>query len=227
MSFRTEKKYTIHAQHTAVASALLHAHCLPDPLFPKGSVHSIYYDSLDLQFLTEKIDSTYFKAKIRLRWYGSWDFVADDGPAFLEAKIKEGGRQQKLRVPVPSSGRQLAAQNLSDPRLAALPPLLARQGVGVPFSVRPIFTITYRRLRFLDPVTNTRIALDQDIHVPQAALSCPGLAGTTAASVTVIETKGALTSLPGYLAPLLTLGLSATSFSKYLHCYQMLTQQPA
>lgn len=57
------KKYTLDASHAVLAAQLLAAHCLPDPTFPRASVRSIYYDTLDLQFLTEKIDSTYLKAK--------------------------------------------------------------------------------------------------------------------------------------------------------------------
>lgn len=225
MESRTEKKYVLDMGLALLAKTLLSAHCLPDPHFASATVHSIYYDTLDLQFLTEKIDSTYFKAKIRLRWYGDWDFRPDDGPAFLEAKVKEGGRQQKMRIQVSRTGRELAKLPLTAPELAALTSLLATRGIGAGASTRPVFTVSYRRMRFVDPMTGVRIALDQDIHASRHALSCPGPAGSPMLPFAVIETKGTLTSLPPYLAPLMTMGLRPDSFSKYLHCYLSLMQQ--
>ena len=225
METRTEKKYALDAAHAALALAVIGAHCLPDPDYARATVHSIYFDTLDLQFLTEKIDSTYLKAKVRLRWYGDWDFTPDDGPAFLEAKIKEGGLQRKVRIQVGQSGRDLARMPLGDQELAALPALLATRGVGLPASARPVFVVAYRRSRFVDPRTGTRIAVDQDIHAPRSALSCPGAAGSPRLPWTVIETKGAISTLPPYLAPLVPMGLRPEAFSKYLLCYQTLMQQ--
>ena len=225
METRTEKKYVLDMAQALLAKTIISAHCLPDPHFAAATVHSIYYDTLDLQFLSEKIDSTYFKAKVRLRWYGDWDFKPDNGPAFLEAKIKEGGLQRKVRIQVSRSGCELALLSLGDPELATLPALLATRGVGLCASVRPVFVISYRRMRFIDPMTGVRIALDQDIHASRHALSCPGAAGSPMLSCAVIETKGNLASLPPYLAPLMTMGLRPESFSKYLHCYQSLMQQ--
>lgn len=225
MESRTEKKYVLDGATALLAQAILQAHCRPDPAFARGTVHSIYYDTLDLQFLSEKIDSTYFKAKVRVRWYGDWNFLPDDGPAFLEAKIKEGGLQRKVRIRLAQTGHELAARALNDPMLSALPALLAEQGIGLAASVRPVFMISYRRQRFVDPSTGTRLALDQDIHAPRYILSCPGRGGQFALPWTVIETKGTLTSLPPYLRPLVAMGLRPESFSKYLHCYQSLLQQ--
>jgi hypothetical protein len=225
MESRTEKKYVLDLSQALLAKAIISAHCLPDPNFAAATVHSIYYDTLDLQFLTEKIDSTYFKAKVRLRWYGDWDFKPDNGPAFLEAKIKEGGLQRKVRIRVSRTGLELARMPLGDPELSALPALLATRGVGVCASTRPVFVVSYRRRRFIDPMTGVRIALDQDIHASRHALSCPGPAGSPMLSLAVIETKGNLANLPPYLAPLMAMGLRPDSFSKYLHCYQSLMQQ--
>jgi len=225
MEFRTEKKYVLSMAQASLAKALISAHCLPDPHFAMATVHSIYYDTLDLQLLTEKIDSTYFKAKIRLRWYGDWSFNPDNGPAFLEAKLKEGGRQRKVRIKMPRTGRELAEMSLSNPVLATLPALLASQGIGINASTRPIFIIAYRRTRFIDPMTGVRIALDQDIHASRHTLSCPGPTGSPFLTFAVIETKGQLATLPRYLAPLMTMGMRPESFSKYLHCYQSLMQQ--
>jgi hypothetical protein len=225
METRTEKKYVLDMAQALLAKTIISAHCLPDPHFAAATVHSIYFDTLDLQFLSEKIDSTYFKAKVRLRWYGDWDFKPDNGPAFLEAKIKEGGLQRKVRIQVSRTGRELAQLSLGDPELATLPVLLATRGVGLCASARPVFVISYRRMRFIDPMTGVRIALDQDIHASRHALSCPGPAGSPMLSFAVIETKGNLASLPPYLAPLMTMGLRPESFSKYLHCYQSLMQQ--
>lgn len=225
MEFRIEKKYVLDMAQVSLAKAIIGAHCLPDPHFAMATVHSIYYDTLDLQFLSEKIDSTYFKAKVRLRWYGDWNFNPDNGPAFLEAKVKEGGRQQKIRIPVSSTGQELAKMPLTAPELADLPSLLATRGIGANASTRPVFIVRYRRMRFIDPMTGVRIALDQDIHASQRALSCPGPAGSPMLSCAVIETKGQLASLPRYLAPLMAMGLRPESFSKYLLCYQSLLQQ--
>ena len=224
MAFRTEKKYVLYARQALLAEAVLKAYCLPDPAFARASVHSVYYDTLDLQYLAEKIDSTYLKAKVRLRWYGDWDFRPDPGPAFLEAKIKEGWKQQKIRVQVEYDGRTLSALPLNTPEISGLPSRLAELGVGLPLALRPAFTISYRRMRFVDPMTGTRLALDQAIHVSKINLPCLGSEKRTLPMV-VIETKGSLDTLPAYLAPLVAMGLKPEAFSKYLSCYQMLMQQ--
>jgi hypothetical protein len=225
MEFRIEKKYVLDLAQASLAKAIIDAHCLPDPHFPMATVHSIYYDTLDLQFLSEKIDSTYFKAKVRLRWYGDWNFNPDNGPSFLEAKLKEGGRQRKVRMQMPHTGSELAKMPLGAPALAALPAQLVNHGIGINASSRPVMVVAYRRLRFLDPMTGVRIALDQYIHASRHALSCPGPPGSPFLPFAVIETKGQLASLPRYLIPLMTMGLRPESFSKYLLCYQSLMQQ--
>ena len=115
---------------------------------------------------------------------------------------------------------------VSEAELAALPALLHTRGVGFSASPRPVFVVSYRRSRFVDPRTGTRIALDQDIHAPRHALACPGADCCRTLPWAVIETKGSLAVLPPFLAPLVPMGLRPDAFSKYLHCYLSLMQQP-
>lgn len=64
-----ELKFAIDDRQATTVRGWLRSICPQDPAFPRGIVNSIYYDTPALQHLHEKINSDYFKTKIRLRWY--------------------------------------------------------------------------------------------------------------------------------------------------------------
>ena len=64
-----ELKFTIDGRNVTAVRRWLSSICRPDPLFPRGVVNSIYFDTPELHHLREKINSDYLKTKVRLRWY--------------------------------------------------------------------------------------------------------------------------------------------------------------
>lgn len=73
-------------------------------LFPRDSfttqgkypVFSQYLDTQELRFFYDKIDGEFDHTKIRIRKYSR--NLRSKGPVFLEAKLKEGSDQRKIRL---------------------------------------------------------------------------------------------------------------------------------
>lgn len=212
-----EHKFTIDARQADAIRRWLGSLCPGDPVFPYGMVNSIYFDTPSLAHLLEKINSDYLKTKVRLRWYD-----AGNGPAssaFLEAKFRMGSRRYKTRVEVPVEGEWLSSVPLDDPALRRIPERLRGLGVPVAAALRPVMWIRYRRDRFVDPITRTRISLDTDITVPAVNHELFDSASPLPLDVAVVEIKGQGSDVPRVLRHLMTLGGRKTSFSKYLACY--------
>ncbi len=175
----------------------------------------MYYDTPALISLGEKINSDYLKRKIRVRWYSATDGRVS-GPAFVEAKLRLGTRRSKVRIQLPYPADEIAHWDLQDPRLLRFPLLLREQGVLHQASWQPMMLIRYRRDRFIEPLTHSRVSLDADISGPAANprfISAPNLSPLATA---VLEVKGSGDELPVALRPLLALGLHKTSFSKFM-----------
>ncbi len=136
--------------------------CRRDPEFPAAVVWTIYYDTPALVSLGEKINSDYLKRKIRVRWYSDLDGRVS-GPAFVEAKFRMGTRRSKVRARLPYPADEIAGWDLQDPRLLSFPLLLREQGVLHQGSWQPMMLIRYRRDRFIEPLTDSRVSLDADI----------------------------------------------------------------
>jgi len=212
-----EHKFTIDARQADAVRRWLRSLCPPDPLFPHGIVNSFYFDTPALDHLLEKINSDYFKTKVRLRWYDVENRPASS--AFLEAKFRVGSRRHKARVEVPFEGAWLSRVPLEDPALRLIPERLRELGVPVAPALRPVLWIRYRRDRFVDPITRARISLDTHITVPGVNHELFDRASPLPLAAAVVEIKGRATDVPDALRRLTGLGGRKTSFSKYLACY--------
>ncbi len=148
-----ETKYVFENRVAPMLIRWLQLRCLPDPQFAHGMVSSIYYDTRDWRFLKEKFNSDYLKTKIRVRWYAEIDGGEQGNQSFLEAKYKIGGRRKKIRLNTDFTGKWLSEINLYDSELLNIPMMLCSLGVKIPSSLYPVFQISYRRFRFLDPVS--------------------------------------------------------------------------
>lgn len=218
-----ELKFTLPAGRAQLARRRLELVCRRDPEFPAAVVWTIYYDTPALVSLSEKINSDYLKRKIRVRWYSDLEGRVS-GPAFVEAKLRLGTRRSKVRATLPCPADEMAGWNLQDPRLLGLPLLLREQGVLHQESWQPMMLIRYRRDRFIEPLTHSRVSLDADISGVAANarfLSAPVLSSLATA---VLEVKGGDDELPVALRPLLALGLHKRSFSKFLVVHAQMTR---
>jgi len=220
-----ELKFTLPAGRVQLARRRLELVCRRDPEFPAAVVWTIYYDTPTLVSLGEKINSDYLKRKIRVRWYSDLEGRVS-GPAFVEAKMRLGTRRSKVRAKLPYPAAEMAGWDLQDPRLLGLPLLLREQGVLHQESWQPMMLIRYRRDRFIEPLTDSRVSLDADISGAIANprfLSAPDRSPLATA---VLEVKGAGDELPAALRPLLALGLHKRSFSKFLVVHAHMTRKP-
>ncbi len=215
-----EIKYINYNTKSQTLISWLKKTCLPDPEFPEGTVSSIYYDTWDKKFLNEKINSYYLKTKVRVRWYSCLRYQSHNEKTFAEAKFKTGGTRDKIRVMTPFSGSRLAETPLENSSLITLPTLLIPEGYPYREGVFPIFQISYKRLRFLEPTTGARICIDYDICAPRTNRIMLPKANPFNIQTCVFEIKSHLPELPASLYPLTDMGCKKSAFSKYSACYQ-------
>ena len=219
-----ELKFVLPEARVDLVRRRLSAICTRDAEFPSAIVWTIYYDTHALSSLGEKINSDYLKRKIRVRWYSGPD-GQPTGPAFVEAKLRVGNRRSKVRTRLPYSAEDLSALSLQDPRLRALPTRLREHGISVGELWEPVMLIRYRRDRFIEPLSGSRVSLDADIAGVEVNPTFLASADVSAVGVAVVEIKGASDELPMAMRALLQLGLRKRSFSKFLAVYSHMTRR--
>src|SRR5262245_6231457 len=210
-----ELKFTMPAARAQLARRRLETVCRRDPEFPCAIVWTIYYDTPALVSLGEKLNSDYLKRKIRVRWYSNLEGRAT-GPAFVEAKLRLGTRRSKARVRLPYSADEVAQWDLQDERLKSLPLLLRDQGVLGQDAWQPMILLRYRRDRFIEPLTQSRISLDAEIAAVRVNPRFLSVTNWSPLATAVLEVKGSADELPAVLRPLLALGGRKSAFSKLL-----------
>ena len=193
---------------------------LPDPEFPASLVTSIYFDTRNWDSLREKINSDYFKTKMRLRWYADVDTGEMEEKSFLEVKYKVGGRRRKIRKEIDFSGIWLSRVSLESRKLLDIRSLLRAMDVVTKGPVFPVFKIAYMRRRFVEPVTGSRLCLDCDISVPGVNRQMLPRTNPFHLRSGVFEMKGGALELPDVLHQLTALGCRKESFSKFMECYK-------
>ncbi len=219
-----EIKFVFENSRVSILIKWLELRCIPDPEFPTGRVSSIYYDTLNWQFLNEKMNSDYLKTKIRIRWYENIEGGKQGERSFLEAKYKIGASRKKQRLKTDLSGKWLSKIQLNDPELTQIPFLLCSLGVKIPSLLFPAFQISYNRFRFVEPVTRSRLCVDYDIGVPRTNWQMMPKINPIKLKNGVFEIKGPITELPDVLGQMTALGCRKESFSKYGSCYMKLIQ---
>jgi hypothetical protein len=211
-----EIKYVFHNSSAQKVISWLKGRVSPDKEYPAGIISSIYYDSPGWGFLYEKINSDYLKSKVRLRWYLEFDTERPLPESFIEIKHKIGLRRKKIRKQTGLSGEFLETVGLDHPALTALPNLLKSDGnMGFRGHLFPVFQVRYHRLRFVEPLTGTRISVDYNIHAPKVN---PGLrlrSNPFKFEQAVLELKGNVYNLSDLLSYLTKMGCRKQSFSKY------------
>jgi hypothetical protein len=216
---------------TPVASAgavltWLRGRCSVDAEYPEGLVTSIYYDRRDYDLLRAKVNSDFLKRKVRVRWYADPYTGAVLEPAFAEIKRKVGGRRFKTRLPLQHGAtRELAAVRPSPSRLRRLLEALRDAGHWVEADLQPFLRIGFRRWRFIDPTTDSRVSVDTDIRGASINPGMLPLRHPGPLAHAVVEIKGTHTSVSRWLAPLRDMGCRPESFSKYARCYQKITRR--
>lgn len=197
--------------------------CRRDPEFPTAIVWTIYYDTPALDSLGEKINSDYLKRKIRVRWYSDLEGRVA-GPAFVEAKLRVGTRRSKQRARLPYPAEEVATWDLQDPRLLSFPLMLREKGILGQDAWLPMMRLRYRRDRFMEPLSQSRVSLDADIAASAVNRRFVSTLDPSPLATAVLEVKGAGDELPLALRSLLPMGLHKRSFSKFLVVYAHMTR---
>lgn len=219
-----ELKFTLPNSRAHLARRWSERICRRDSEFPAAIVWTIYYDTPALMSLAEKINSDYLKRKVRVRWYSGLDGVPT-GPVFVEAKLRIGTRRYKVRERLPYPAAEIATWDLQDSRLHDIPARLRKHGILGIDAWRPLLLLRYRRDRFVEPVSHSRVAVDADIAASRVNAGVISAPDTSPLATAVFEVKGSSNEMPRALRPLLGLGLHKGSFSKFLAVYAHATRQ--
>jgi SPX domain protein involved in polyphosphate accumulation len=188
--------------------------CAPDPNYPCNGVNSLYYDTAGLDLCAAKESSDFLKAKIRVRWY---DEAGPTEPIFLEAKMKEGVVVHKERIRLEDGGEALCGMHADD---EALRFLQAQAQALVPFPLgmlHPVCIVTYRRSRYIDPVTGWRVSLDEGICLPASNTDLFPFSEAAYFDFCVLEVKGRgrRPNMTPHLLPHPDITVLPETFSKY------------
>lgn len=219
-----EIKFVINNSKSHQAIEWLKRTCKTDPQFPMEIVSSIYYDTWTWRFLNEKLNSDYLKTKVRVRWYSDINNIKHSKYSFAEAKFKVGNQRKKVRVKTPHTGKWLSNTRLDDPKLLSIPSLLRSKGIVLNENIFPVYQITYKRMRFLEPFEGLRVCFDYDISAPRVnKYMFPG-SYPFMLRVAVFEIKGGVSELPVTLHTLTDIGCRKASFSKYGICFQKISR---
>jgi hypothetical protein len=192
--------------------------CRPDGEFAAGRISSIYFDTWSESLLDEKVNSDYQKTKVRLRWYGDWATGAPGGAVFLEVKQRFGSTRRKHRQRLAWAAADLEGLALEDARLLEVNRMVGEAGFRFEGPLRPAICLAYRRSRYLEAATGTRICLDHDICPVRIHAGLGGVVRGQPLAEGVFEVKGVVERLPETLAPLIALGCRRESFSKFQRC---------
>lgn len=217
-----ELKFIISNSKSSQVLSWLRKTCKKDTEYPVAMISSIYYDTHQWKYLNEKINSDYLKTKVRLRWYSDLDYRNHSEITFLEAKFKIGSKREKIRLNTSYTGEQIASTNLENPELINIPVALKEQSSVIKYPLLPTFQISYKRERFIDPLSGSRICFDYDISAPRTNIHMIPNTNHFQIETAVFEIKGNNDELPYSLYPLTDMGCVKSSFSKYLACYQKL-----
>lgn len=218
-----ELKFSLPAGRVHMVRRRLEHLCRRDPEFPAAIVWTIYYDTPALDSLGEKLNSDYLKRKIRVRWYSDLEGRAA-GPAFVEAKLRVGTRRSKERARLPYPAEEIATWDLQDTRLLSLPLMLREKGILEQAAWLPMMRLRYRRDRFVEPLSRSRVSLDADIAASAVNRRFVSTIDSSPLATAVLEVKGASDELPIALRSLLPIGLHKRSFSKFLLVYAQMTR---
>lgn len=221
-----ETKFVFPAGNSKKLRKWLMGRCVTDGSYPVGIISSIYYDTIDFNFLDEKINSDFLKTKFRLRWYQDVETHDYSPLAYFEMKKKTGSAREKKRTVLTMHETIKNASYLNEPFFIEQSRKLFSKEMHPGRAILPVMQISYRRYRFIDRFTGARLAVDYDIHVPRINPMMIKKADKSMLNVGVFECKSESMNLPDWLHGVTIFGCRKGSFSKYSSCYQHVTGNP-
>lgn len=213
IAWRIEKKFAFN--RLIGGDALVAENCLPDTLHPEDWVHTIHFDTANLEAYRQCIDGEFIKNKVRTRWYADHPGALPEGPVNLEIKRRRGNATGKELC---GTGQLVVSKpdELFDPgrwnnlfgNSAFAPLVLAKPLI-------PVLWSCYRRRRYYDPWTGARLSLDECIQGLAFNWYCNAgkpVPHTVRLNTTVIEVKSPVEQHPPFL---LHLAGAQRGYSKY------------
>lgn len=145
---RFELKYLLSLKEAEEVRQALRAYMLPDPHGNGGySLTSLYYDSPDLRFYSEKLDGVRVRRKLRIRHYETGEALTEDTPVYVEIKQRVDRVTQKRRVRLPyrealrlCSGRERPESEGQDAAVAEEVEAMLWQ-----YNLHPVSVVGYHR----------------------------------------------------------------------------------
>ncbi|MBN1124008.1 MAG: VTC domain-containing protein [Sedimentisphaerales bacterium] len=220
-SERLERKFYLPSSAIPFATHLL-IHCCPaDRQYPRGTIHSVYYDTLDLEHFNDSVQGDHSRKKVRIRWYDDPQ-ATSSADIFVELKSKRGYAGTKYRKMFSVASQRLDLSALRD-NMIPYPTLLqtiSEFGYRPQSLLYPMVLISYRRLRFIDMLTGTRISLDWNIRSRLIGSQYDRREGWLSMEGGIIEIKGHSMDLPPRLQSIRSLGTDWSRYSKYAGCIE-------
>ena len=203
-----------------MAVFLLQETCRSDPEHPESQVHSLYFDTADLEDYHCSEEGFHERRKIRIRWYGDQTGQTDSLPVFVELKTKKGfwGDKKRRQLSVPAG--TVTSNRLKEGivKRSKLAQILLEFGVDPDLPLKPIVLISYHRRRLREMTTGIRVSLDSEIRSVMIASDLGYGENALALHGGVIETKGPELELPATLRSISLLHTEWSRFSKYGCC---------
>jgi len=225
---RFERKFFVLPRNVGFAYTMLRQVCRADSEYPEGQVNSLYFDTPDLEQYIRSASGDFRKEKVRIRWYGQPGSRQEEVPVFLELKSRQGfaSSKQRRRLLVPPQHLELAHLGAGIIDKTTFVTTLAEFGHFPSRPLQPIIMICYRRYRFNEMLTGTRVSFDYGIV---SSVLVPGL-GYRERELRleggVIEVKGPTLELPVTLRRIKLLDSDWSRFSKYGQCIDSHMLQP-
>lgn len=226
-SERFERKFYLPSHVVPFAAHLLSHACPADRQYPRGTIHSVYYDTDTLDCYEESEQGNHTRRKIRIRWYDDAADSEESVPVFVELKSKNGfaGSKQRKRCTI-NAGR------LNPPLLRqGVLPYPQFEGILAEFDffprsmLHPVILVSYQRLRFVDPLSGSRISLDWNIRSTLVSPLYDRREGCLRMDGAVIEIKGQSRDIPLTLHSIRCLRTDWSRYSKYASCLQSQMEQ--
>tara|TARA_Y100000591_G_scaffold331974_1_gene367658 strand:- start:10761 stop:11411 length:651 start_codon:yes stop_codon:yes gene_type:complete len=161
--YRYERKFILPKNYSidSVESVLIRSRFIFSKQHEDRFVNSIYFDSKNLNSVKENLDGVLSKKKIRLRWYGSYNFIQNPR---LELKFKKGYLNTKKIFQLKNFKIKFFEKNLN----AIYTVLLKKYNFLKNYKI--VTSTHYRRKYFISKINNIRATIDTDIFYKKLRL---------------------------------------------------------
>jgi hypothetical protein len=223
---RLERKIVIPTQTTDFVIAWLQHACLPDSVYPRNIINSLYFDTPELDSYYECLNGDFYKNKVRIRWYDH-PAAGRDITAYLEVKSKRGFYSSKQRTQIKIPAQVISRDGINSSFLRQeLDRSLPGLGYCPVKPMLPLIIVTYRRYRFRDRYSGMSLSCDLGITSQAVSGRINAHLEKRELKVAVLEIKGDSMEVPGALKGLDNLGLRWSGFSKYARCLESHLEKP-